>query len=720
MAGVLAILLGLSITQISNLQLRLSAASLVPQGSQSVAADDQAVIIGAVAREGDIFAPSALSAVRSLSDRLQQVPGGASVLSIANLPYVDTTGGALSTTPILRVGMPPTEQAQRLRSEVADNPILIAADGQATAIYLGLKRGVDEALAEIRAIIADPPDNLTLLLGGGLVAQQELGGALLKDILLFMPALVIALSMVVWLTYRDPALVILIVAKLAIVLVLTSGAMGLFGLDVYVPTLILPVVLLVTAVSADIFAIDRCLNALLTPGNIGRWGEVAQSAVWDGFGALAFSAASTMAGMASLIATGLPPYRDFGIAGAIGIGISFVLTMTLIPVMVAHVPVAAMERIACRRQTAFAGASRAGGRPTPLGFIVPAMVIACGLVLAPRVAINDSWVANMAHHSRVVADDTMLNQLFAGTTTLSLRFSDAGSTVLEPDLAERIMKAEQALRQTDGVKAVQPAYGEILGVVAAISGQTEWDYRHLPTRDELAQGDMMLRTLRQYPVPITISADATTATTAVFLNASDYLAVKHIAENVLPALRREYGLSIEPFGDGWDGYRAVSLVARGHLVSILIALAANFILAAFLFRSALSALLVMLPSCCTILAIHSGLSLLNVSMGIATAMYAAVAIGSGVDYSIHLLAAYRKARARGQTLDGALDIALRQAGAATATAAITVIAAVSVLLLSQVPPNRDLGLLISLALLMSASFSLLIVPQLLRVVGERI
>ena len=60
-----------------------------------------------------------------------------------------------------------------------------------------------------------------------------------------------------------------------------------------------------------------------------------------------------------------------------------------------------------------------------------------------------------------------------------------------------------------------------------------------------------------------------------------------------------------------------------------------------LYRSLTSALLAMAPVSLTLLVVYGGMGLLGVHLDIGTSMLASLTTGAGVDYALHLLAAWK-------------------------------------------------------------------------------
>jgi predicted RND superfamily exporter protein len=98
-------------------------------------------------------------------------------------------------------------------------------------------------------------------------------------------------------------------------------------------------------------------------------------------------------------------------------------------------------------------------------------------------------------------------------------------------------------------------------------------------------------------------------------------------------------------------------------------------------------------------------------------MFAAMVLGVGVDFAIHLVERFRQSVARGLGRDPALLEALAATGPAIVVNGLAVALGFGVLVLSQVPANARLGAITGVSLLACLAATLLLIPALLRGVG---
>jgi predicted RND superfamily exporter protein len=95
-------------------------------------------------------------------------------------------------------------------------------------------------------------------------------------------------------------------------------------------------------------------------------------------------------------------------------------------------------------------------------------------------------------------------------------------------------------------------------------------------------------------------------------------------------------------------------------------------------------------------------------------MFAGIALGIGLDFAIHLATAYRQRLSEGVPASEALRSTIEVTGPAVCVSAASITAGFSVLMLSEIAPNVQLGVMICLCLLTCAVTTLLLIPSLLK------
>ena len=228
-----------------------------------------------------------------------------------------------------------------------------------------------------------------------------------------------------------------------------------------------------------------------------------------------------------------------------------------------------------------------------------------------------------------------------------------------------------------------------------------WDYYGL------ALGQPRLRQL--------VDTNYTRSLTTVFLKDANFVDTARLMRDI-----REYEREhLAPLGIkvGFAGDVAVSQALIGGIVTTQLqslgwSLAGIF-LVAWLFGGVRWGFLCLLPSLLAILIKFAVMGWSGIPLGVATSMFAAMTLGIGVNCAIHLLESFDQMRNAGGSPAETLSRALRLTGPPALINTLAMSSGFGVLMLSQVPANARLGILLVLGLVNCFVASLLLLPVLL-------
>ncbi|MDR0669716.1 MAG: MMPL family transporter [Treponema sp.] len=154
-----------------------------------------------------------------------------------------------------------------------------------------------------------------------------------------------------------------------------------------------------------------------------------------------------------------------------------------------------------------------------------------------------------------------------------------------------------------------------------------------------------------------------------------------------------------------------TLVVQSQLISVIISIIAMFVIMSVAYRSLAAGGIAIIPLSILILANFAAMGFLKIKLNLATAMISSVSIGVGIDYTIHFIEAYKRELALGT--EDFLRRAYYVSGTAILVDTLSVGLGFAVLWFSNFIVLRDFGLLICLAMMISALSGLIIVPALL-------
>ncbi|HKS09038.1 MAG TPA: MMPL family transporter [Pyrinomonadaceae bacterium] len=728
-------------------QLRLDGRSLIPSGLPEFAEGDQAasrfelrdlVLIGVGNEQSGVYTPETLQRIARLSEGLSRVDGivADSVISISTVPRVTLVDDKVDTSPLF----PPQDQLnadtiQELRREVGrrgyDTGMLVSRDRKGAAIIAKVEPGADRycLLEETRTLIASESSGKdSVYLSGSALAQAVLGQATARDLARLIPAVIAVLGVMLFLSFRHPLPALLSLAEIGVSLIWMIGLMGLTGQPVFVTTLVLPVVLICVGVSDDVYALGHYFTEAERAEGL-TTEETIVAAFSSAARPVTITAVSTVVGLMSMAVVSLTPLRVFGLFGSAAIVFSSLFTFTLLPALLAilkpRVRVKGDAKVALGGRPTTAALRLLTGGASPRQVAICALLVAaCAGVATMRLRVDDSWIRNLPRDSDIVRGDSFFNEKMAGTTALELMVDATHSDWFNSkEGMSALGSLEWVLARVPHVGAVNCIFNDMVRTNASVvDGLNYGAYRAgLKTgRVPLRSGDVepvieALSTSTQAPLRERVDDEYQRARITVFIRDADYSRI----DNVLRAAEREMldqglGHKIVPFGDGWISYLTVRLLVEGQASSIGLALLTDLILISILLGSVRMGFIAVLPVAFSLLLVLAALALAGTPLGIANSMFAGIALGIGLDFAIHLTTAYRQKLSQGMTASEALRSTLEHTGPAVCVSAASITAGFSVLLLSEIAPNVQLGLMICLCLLTCAATTLLLIPSLLR------
>jgi hypothetical protein len=201
----------------------------------------------------------------------------------------------------------------------------------------------------------------------------------------------------------------------------------------------------------------------------------------------------------------------------------------------------------------------------------------------------------------------------------------------------------------------------------------------------------------------------------VFLKGSNYVDTGRLMAELRGYERARLlpqGLRLGFAGDVAVSQALIGAVVATQVESLALSLAGILAVTALLTRSFRRGLYSVVPPALAVLLDFAAMGWLAVPLGVATSMFAAMTLGIGADYSIHLLERARRAGAPGAPTGDALVNAAAVTGPAITVDALSVGLSFAVLLLSSVPATARLGGLVALSLFACLAATLFVVPAL--------
>lgn len=151
---------------------------------------------------------------------------------------------------------------------------------------------------------------------------------------------------------------------------------------------------------------------------------------------------------------------------------------------------------------------------------------------------------------------------------------------------------------------------------------------------------------------------------------------------------------------------------RGQIRSLIVAFFTVCLMLILQFNSLILGLIAMLPILLTVVTSFGIMGLFHIDLNVGTIMVASIAIGAGIDYTIHFISRYKNELNRRAKV-AALKMALTGTGRAIVFNSLAVAVGVFVLFFSDIAMLSNFGILIGNIMILSVIYTLTILPILL-------
>jgi hypothetical protein len=342
---------------------------------------------------------------------------------------------------------------------------------------------------------------------------------------------------------------------------------------------------------------------------------------------------------------------------------------------------------------------------------------AVAAVGAAQLRIDRSQVDNFAADEPIRIADETINRTFAGTAFLDV--------VVETDQVDGLLDSRRMTKIADlqqyfeGLPHVQKtvSIADYIGLLHNAIAQLPGDRgREMPPADDAIAQYLLVYESSGDPSDFDeeIDIDYRHALIRGALNEHHFSANRRTVEDLQRYIAEEFnepGMSAMLAGDVNVSYHWMTSLQQSHFAGVGLSLGLVLLTSVFVFRSISAGLVSILPVSFAVLVLYACMGYLNIYLEPATSMFAAIALGVGVDFAIHLVDRLRIALAlHDEDIDKAVNHALPQTARACYFNSMALGLGFSVLMLSDLPTLQRFGGLVTVAALSSYVAALVVVP----------
>jgi len=549
-----------------------------------------------------------------------------------------------------------------------------------------------EVIDSLKGLIEDTA-LLKISLAGNAVIQDTVWDYLLRIIFILPPIIVIMILIVFSLMLGNRKMAALSLIPAGVAALWTFGTIFWSGEGLGLTTIISPIFVIVIGSAYGLHYTNHLLNNIskhrddrhkLTVETLKRVGTP-----------IFLATITTMAGFASLIWTDVVPMRQMGIYVTLGIGYAGFLAIFFLPAILSRIKLP--EKVAVSNENRLAQFILAASGKRVIIIVTFTAITAISIFFIPKIEVVSNQLMFFRDSSDVRQTFDKVEKHFGGAMPLTGEIStdNPQATLLNLQAANEILNIERELEDVSGISSAFSIFDLVKGINKMSTGRDEYPQNPMLIQGILTQlGDDLASWIAADGFRVMIRTQDFTTDDIDELNA-------FINSN--ESIRIITGLPIL-----FDEMN--NLVVKSQIQSLGLALVVIFIMLWITLRRLTAALAGLVPITITIAAILGMLSLTGFNLNIMTATLSSIAIGIGIDYSIHLLSSIYYYRDRGASRSESVTQALSTVSRPILANALGLIAGYSAFFFSPLKIHVHAGAVMWVAMLVSSMAALLLVP----------
>ncbi len=717
--------------QIKNLRLNPDVISSLPD------TDPDAVLIKQISDEftvnnmgmvivqaDDIFTSEVLEHLRLITDTLTMTPGVASVISLTNVTEISGGDEGLQIGKLVDAyDLPDTpEELAELRNRVYEKGTytgtMISEDGTTTVIIFTLAEDFDVKTVargiKQKTEALDLPEKIYF--SGSPMMVTHISDVMIADLRRLIPIAFGLIVLILLMGFRSARGVIFPLLTTVIAIVWTIGIMALCGFEMSMISSDIPIILLAVCTAYTIHVMNK-----INQEREKNWQKATLKGLQYIILPVFLVALTTAIGFFSFVfGTYLNMIRDFGIFTALGTFFAFLLSIFFVPAIFSMLPSTA--------KTSFTLDDRIKKSYLSDNYLAPLhallfkhpkyilsswgillLISLVGIFFIERsVDVKDYFKKS---DSTRIAEEIMAEH-FGGSKPIFVRFE---GNMQSPEVLKTMVRSEEFMKESPYVNSTQSIAGLITQLNFALGNG-----RSIPDdQSQIEQLWFMLEgneLLRQF-----VTDELDKGIIISRFTSPDVKDKKEFGEKMRAFISANStpDCKIEVTGMPFVDVTMDRSLINGQFKSVTVVVICVIIILSLILRSFWNGLFATIPIIVATLLLFGIMGFTGISLNIATVLVAAVAVGDGIGYSIHVISYFNHARKQGKDITKALHETIMVSGKAIVINVLSVAGGFLVLIFSNFVPLQHFGLLMAISMVGSSQGAMTLLPVILILVNRK-
>lgn len=593
-------------------------------------------------------------------------------------------------------------------------------------------------IKDLRKIISNYESQGKIFLGGINMIASDIVGYVKNDLLIYGSSLVLILIFVLWYIFRHPRWIILPLGICVISVISTAGVLGLFAWEVTVISSNFIALQLIITISIVLHLIVRYRELNVKYKNSSQY-KLVINTILSKFNPSFFAVLTTIVGFASLVLSNIEPVINLGLMMSTGIAISLVLSFLIFPIVLILMKKTDESE---SKNTRFSFVKKSSDIVEYHGktiIVVSILVIFFSMSGSLKLVVENSFINYFKQSTDIYKSMQVIDESLGGTTPLDIiiNFKEDEKVVLQTNPNDEFDEFENEFAahaddkqywfsqdKMDTITAVHDYLETIpeVGKVQSLSTLLKIGQKLNNGKD--LDGITLALLYNQLPAKyntlilspfINIDKNEARITMRIMdsnpnLRRNDLIAkINHDLKDIIKNKETSYQLSnlMILYNNMLQSLFESQISTMGSVVVIL------FIMFLILFRSVKVSLIALTANLIPISTIFGIMGWLGIPLDIMTITIAAIAIGIGVDDTIHFIHRFKDEFKLDHDYVKAMRRSHESIGYAMYYTSLVIILGFSVLVLSNLIPTIYFGLLTVITMISVLSADLLLLPKLL-------
>ncbi len=596
---------------------------------------------------------------------------------------------------------------------------LFSENGSTISIYVKYKNrlsknGADSALVSINESISKY-DFDEIHLAGKSVAEQYYIEKMNWELLVFVSASSILIILFLYLSYKSLWGIILPLTVVLLSVIWCMGVMGIFKKPIDLMTVLLPTIMFIVGISDVIHLISKYLEEIRN----GADKKTAINTTIKEIGIATFLTSITTAiGFLTLLTASIVTVQEFGLYTAVGVVLAFILSITLLPAILIHLPV---PQIAFRKEnktkwnnflsSLFLWVMRKS-KVILIGSFLLTLVFGLGISL---VKVDSRIIDEVGEDDPLMQNFMFFEQEFSGVRPFEMNIeTEDGYTIFDKPVLKELEKIEAYLKSDFEVGQIVSPLTLVRNMNVSLNGGS-LDYYEVPE----VIGGKLNKYLRKFSKSSKVRALLTDDLKVARLSGriSDIGGIEYRRREVefLSFINGKIDASIiqiKQTGSARLIDKSNSYLSKNMLTGLSIAVLLIGLIMGILFRSFKMTVLSLIPNVIPLIMIAGLIGFFNINLNISTSIIFTIAFGIAVDDTIHFLSKFKIELNKGKSVPYAIKRTFLSTGKAIIITSFILMGGFLTLMYSSFNGTFYTGLFISLTLMFAVVADLLLIPSL--------